>query len=219
MGWLIRVVWGVSVVALLSGCGGSSKGGDDSDSDSSSCEDVAACAGDVVGDWTISSSCLDVDAAQMMGTSSCPGATGRASDWTVTGSTTFTADLTYSSTTTVNGNVIVTLPAACLRQNGVTLSCAQLQDALESSLADSNFSSARCSASAGSGCACTIGLLPISSTTSGTYSTTPAGVLKQTDTGGTSSSSAYCVQGSTMTLSPEPMTVTTTSGSITLTRQ
>lgn len=219
MGWLIRAAWGVLAIALVSGCGGSSKGGGDSDSDSNSCEDAAACGGDVVGDWTIGSSCLNVDAAQMVGSSGCPGTTARASDWNVTGSITFADDLTYSSMTIVSGNVIVTLPATCLTQQGVTLSCAQLQDALESTVADSGFSSARCSVSAGNGCACTLGLHPIPSSVSGTYTTTAAGVLTQSPTGGTSSKSAYCVQGSTMTLAPEEMSMGNVSGSITLTRQ
>jgi hypothetical protein len=217
MGWLIRAALGVLAMALLSGCGGSSK--DDDDTDSGTCEDAAVCGGDVVGDWTIDSSCLDVDTAQMVGSSSCPGTTAQASDWNVTGSITFRDDLTYSSATTVSGNVIVTLPAACLTQQGVTLSCAQVQDALESSLADSNFSSARCKVSAGSGCACTLGLLPISSNASGTYTTTTAGILTQSPTGGMSSTSAYCVQGSTMTLSPDQMSMDNVSGSISLTRQ
>jgi hypothetical protein len=214
MGWLIRVALGVLAMAVLPSCGGSSKG-----DDSGSCENADGCGGDVVGEWTISSSCLDVDTTQMMGSSGCPGVTGRASDWNVTGSITFTSDLTYSSTTTVSGNVIVTLPATCLTQQGVTLTCAQVQDSLESSLSGSDFSSARCSSSAGNGCACTVGLTPISSTASGTYTTTAAGVLTQTQTGGTSSSSAYCVQGSTMTLSPEEMSMGTASGSITLTKR
>src|SRR5215207_10451486 len=96
---MTRAALGVVLLVTLPSCGGSSKGTDDS----GSCENADACGGDVVGVWTISASCLDVDAAQMMESSSCPGVTARASDWNVTGSITFTSELTYSSTTTIGG--------------------------------------------------------------------------------------------------------------------
>ena len=80
----------------------------------------------------------------------------------------------------------VTLPAACLTSNGVTATCAQVTQGLSAS---KSFKSASCT-SAGSGCTCSVGLADQASTEMGTYTTTAAGVLTETPTGGTGSDSS-----------------------------
>lgn len=206
----------VPFVAALSlvGCGGSSKDGDDSDG----CANAAACGGDIVGAWQISSTCLTFDSSTMSN-DDCPGQTTRVADWDMTGNFNFNADLTYSANATQTGTVVTTLPASCLMRQGITLSCAQLEDALQANLADSGFSSGTCSVSAGNGCACTIVTLPQSSNASGTYTTSGSGVLTQTETGGSPDSSNYCVKGSTLTLSPTASEMSGVAGSLTLTKQ
>jgi hypothetical protein len=137
----------------------------------------------------------------------------------MTGNFDFRADLTYSANATQIGTVITTLPASCLMQSGVTLSCAQLDDGLQARLADSSYSSATCAVSAGNGCACTLVMLPQASSASGTYTTTGAGVLTQAPAGGSTESSNYCVKGSTLTVSPAASDMSGVAGSITLTKQ
>jgi hypothetical protein len=135
----------------------------------------------------------------MMGSTGCAGATESASGTKITGTITYTADKTYSSNLATSGAVVVTLPASCLTQQGVTVTCAQVQQVLSSTM-NSTFSAATC-AESGGGCACSVTLNPMTTTEAGTYSTA-AGVLTQTSTGGTPDDSNYCVKGSTLTLSP-----------------
>lgn len=199
---------------VLVGCGGSSE----DDDDSGSCANAAACGGDIVGAWQISSTCLTFDFSTMSN-DECPGQTTRVVDWDMTGNFNFRADLTYSANATQSGTVVTTLPASCLTRQGITLTCAQLEGSLQANLADSGFSSATCGVSAGNGCACTVTTLPQSSNASGTYSTSGAGVLTQTPAGDAPDSSNYCVKGSTLTVSPTASDMSNVTGSVTLTKQ
>lgn len=177
----------------LTACGGSSS------QSGGGCGAASACGGDIVGTWQVSSSCLAVDTSSMMDSTSCPGETASASGTKITGTISYNADKTYSSTLTTSGSVVVTLPASCLTQQGVTVTCAQLQQALSGAMS-STFSSVTC-AESGGGCACSVGLNPVTATQTGSYSTA-AGVLTQTETGGSPDDSNYCVQGNTLTISP-----------------
>jgi len=177
----------------LTACGGSS-----SDSGGGGCGTASTCGGDVVGTWQVSSSCVAVDASAMMGNMSCPGATTSTSGAKITGTITYAADKTFISNLTTSGTMVVTLPASCLTQQGVTVTCGQLQQVLNG-MANSTFSSATCTASGG-GCACSVALKPVTSTETGTYSTS-GGVLTQTGTSGTPDDSDYCVQGSKLSVS------------------
>src|SRR5258708_28850460 len=89
-------VWAVTVVA---GCGGS--GG--------TCGNTAACGGDVMGTWKITSSCISVDTSSMTLNTGCAGETATGSGFKITGTITFNADMTYSSSSTLTGNVVVGL--------------------------------------------------------------------------------------------------------------
>jgi hypothetical protein len=201
------LAWSVgSLVALVAaGCG--SSGG--------TCSNAAACGGSVVGTWTITSSCVSESASMV--DSQCPSATASSSGLSITGSVTYNADGTYSSSSTISGSVRVSLPQSCLTYNGVTLTCAQLTQASQSNPT----AGVTLSCSGTSGCICTETIAPQSSSETGTYTTTAAGVLTQTPTGGTASQDDYCVKGTTMTLSPSAgstMMGQAASGTITLTK-
>jgi len=176
----------------LTACGGSSS------NSGGGCGTASACGGDVVGTWQVSSSCVAVDSSSMMGTMSCPDATESTSGTKITGTITYTADKTFSSNLTTSGTIVVTLPASCLTQQGVTVTCAQLQQVLSSTM-NSTFSSATCTESGG-GCACSVALNAVTTSETGTYSTA-AGVLTQTDSSGTPDDSNYCVQGGKLSIS------------------
>jgi len=133
----------------------------------------------------------------------CPDASVSAGALKVTGTVSYNADLTYTSTSTVSGSTAVTLPASCLSVQGVTVSCEQLTQAFMTlaQRGTAGFKSASCS-SAGSGCTCTVVLNDQTSSESGTYAVTDAGVLIVTPTNGTPSQNDYCVKGNTLTVSP-----------------
>ncbi|HXK21032.1 MAG TPA: hypothetical protein VNG33_24645 [Polyangiaceae bacterium] len=205
---------GLGLGLLPSGCGSTELGDE-------TCTNAKACGGDVTGSWKVSSSCLTVNVMQMMN-SSCPGATASVSGFKIDGTVSYGADLTYTSMLTVSGNVIVTEPASCLTVQGITLTCAQLQQAVQANLADGGFSSGTCAEASG-GCSCTLVLIPDTTTESGTYTTSGAGVLTQTVAGGTPDTSDYCVSGSRLTVSPHASSgassAATVTGTITFAKQ
>lgn len=206
VGWFV----GFAAVSVLAGCDGSSGG---------TCASAAACGGDIVGSWKVTSSCIDLDLSGMDSGFDCDGVTTRASGFKVTGDITYRADGTFSRNSTVTGNVVVTIPSACLVTNGITLTCAQIQQASASNLAD-EYTSIKCSGS--SSCTCTAALAPVTSTATGTYSTTAAGLLTETDAGGAPEQSDYCVKGSTLTESSHAdgmMGQADVTGTVTLTKQ
>jgi hypothetical protein len=133
----------------------------------------------------------------------CPSATASAAGLKVTGTVSYNADLTYTFMSTISGSTSVTLPASCLSSQGVTVSCDQLTQAFMTlaQQGSSGFKSASCS-SAGSGCTCNVVLNDQTTSESGTYATTAAGILTETPANGTASQSDYCVKGSTLTVSP-----------------
>jgi hypothetical protein len=152
-----------------------------------------ACGGDVVGTWKIDKVCY-ADSLVMGAGSSCPSATVEASGITVSGSTSFKADKTYATSTMIGGTIRLTMPPSCLTVNGITVTCAQLQQALAQSLgrANSPYDMATCSGS--SSCTCTLHLKPQTQQESGTWSTS-GNVLTTTAAGQRPESSDYCVKG------------------------
>ena len=176
---------------------------------------MTACGGAIVGTWTITSSCVSESGS--MFDSQCPTATVRSSGLTITGSVTYNADGTYSSTSTVGGSIYVTLPPSCLTSNGVTITCNQLNQVSQSN--PTSGLTLNCTGT--STCACTETLASQTSSETGTYTTTAAGLLTDTPTGGTAGQTDYCVKGTTMTQSPHAgstMMGQTVSGTITLTK-
>ena len=149
--------------------------------------------------------------------SQCPSATVRSSGLTITGSGSYNADGTYSSTSTINGSIYVTLPPSCLVSNGVTITCDQLNQVFQSNPTPGL--TLNCTGS--SSCSCTETVASQTSSETGTYTTTAAGLLTETPTGGTASQTDYCVKGTTMTQSPHAdsaMMGQNVSGTITLTK-
>jgi hypothetical protein len=205
---LIATFVGVLALAFVSSCGGSGGG---------TCSNSAACGGNIVGTWKITSSC--VTASEQMFDMSCPGASVSSTNLTVTGSVTYMADLTYTSNFTSSGSVTVTLPASCLMSQGITVTCDQLNQIFASD--PTTPPGTHCS-NAGSGCACTVVEMNQTSTDTGTYTTTPAGLLTETAAGGTPDQSDYCVKDTTLTVSPHAgssMMGAGISGTITLSKQ
>ena len=206
----MRMISVMSVAGLLAavavqGCG--SSGG--------TCSNTAACGGAIAGTWTITSSCVSENASML--DSQCPTATVSSSNLTINGNITYNADGTYSSTSTVSGSLHVTLPPSCLTTNGVTLTCDQINQLFQSNPT----AGVTLNCTGTSSCACTETIASQTSSETGTYTTTAAGLLTDTPTGGTASQTDYCVKGTTMTQSPHAgstMMGQSINGTITLTK-
>ncbi len=203
-----------------SGAGGSGAGGSGAGGSGGTCNNAPACGGAIVGKWSVTSSCVSADAASMV-SMSCPTETASASGFAIKGSVTYNADLTYSKNTTTSGNVVITLPASCVVHDGGTVTCDELAQALKGATM-MTYQSITC-VGADSGCRCTFVLVDQASMETGTYSTTPAGLLTETATGGKPDESDYCVKGKTLTLSPHAGSAmagqASISGTVTLTKQ
>lgn len=197
---------------VLSSCGG---GGGLSPGTPGSCQNAPACGGDIVGSWSIASTCLGVDVSSF--TADCPSSTAYANGYQITGMITYDADMTFTLMSTMSGSVVARYPAACLTPaDGVAVTCDQLGTAL---LATGKYASVDCLAN-GTACDCTVGTTPQTFTATGTYSIT-AGVLLA----GTADESDYCVKGDgTAALGTHPGSPIMghpglIAGSLTLTRQ
>jgi hypothetical protein len=155
------------------------------------CGNVAPCGGNIVGDWDIVDACLTFSDASPLG-DFCPEGTVTATGIDASGMISYRSDLTYSATITLSGSITVNLPAACLTVQGVTLTCAQLDQALKQALIDNpNPSIQAVSCEGVGGCGCTFQITPQTSTNDGTYAT--SGTSLTLDGG---SASTYCVQAS-----------------------
>jgi hypothetical protein len=170
----------VLCAAIASSCGGG--GG------VASCGKVQPCGGDPVGTWKFAGQCANT--ADAFDNEFCPTATTSVSGLSASGTTTFSADGTYTLNVTESGTVQMTIPSSCLTQNGITLTCAQLQQSLQAAFADdpdSPIKSATCSGSSSCSCA-----LTMSSTTTenGTYTVDGTSLSLS----GGSGSGAFCVK-------------------------
>jgi hypothetical protein len=205
---LMTKAWVFGGLAALAAAGCSSSGG--------TCSNAPACGGSVVGTWTITSSCVSANASML--DSQCPTETANSSGLNVTGTVTYNADGTYTSTSTLSGTISVNLPQSCLTTNGVTVTCDQLNQVFQSNPTPG----LTLSCTGSTGCTCTETLANQTSNETGTYTTTAAGLLTETPAGGTASLNDYCVKGTTMTQSPHSesgmMMGQSVSGTITLTK-
>jgi len=185
------------------------------------CENAIACGGDIVGTWQVTSTCIDADVTPSMGSMNKCTVSFSTNSLQYQGSISYRADLTYDLDVTVRGAIGITLPAECLTQKDVTLTCAQVEARLKADPDNKRFSSISCE-SAGTGCTCDLDITGQRNTESGTYTTTAAGLVSTTPSSGSGETNAYCVKGSTLTLSPSGNSTGGTaraSGRITLTKQ
>lgn len=170
-------------------------------SGSGQCGGNSTCGGNLVGTWTIEDVCVQSATSTMTG-STCSGIGVNSSGLRESGTITFNSNLTYTSNATISGAFTETIPSSCLTVGGVTLSCDQLnatfQGASDGGLGGS------CVSGTGGSCDCFFQIPSQTSTTSGTYAVSGSTVTN-TPTGGTASTSNYCVQGSTLTLASMAM--------------
>ena len=199
-----------------SGTGGKngSPGGGTGGDGTGSCSNVAPCGGDVVGTWTVTSSCLTVtgklDLVGFFGPD-CTTAPVTGS-LQVSGTWTAKADGTYTDNTKTTGHEQITLAQPCLKFSGTVLTCDQATGPVQSM----GYSDVTCTSAPDGGCTCSatldqsgsLGLVSNDPSTSGNFKVA-SNVITNDDT----NPYAYCVAGSKMTWTPQPASPTTT-GSI-----
>jgi hypothetical protein len=180
---------GFGIMALVAGilpaCGGNDP--------VASCGKVQPCGGSIVGDWNLVAACettaaINAELANDLMGSVCPTVTASNVHASIFGSLMFNADSTYSTSQQVKVTFDATIPASC----SATLSCAMAEATLEAAIASGAISSGSC---AGTPCVCHE-VVPANQSEAGTY-TTAGKTFTTTPTGGTASSSDYCIQGST----------------------
>ena len=203
-----------------SGNGGSPGSGGSAGS-TGECPGMTPCGGDVVGTWTVTSSCLNVTGELDMSLAvgpACPSGpiTGSLQ---VTGTWTANPNGTYMDNTTTSGDEQLTLASACLVISSTQTDCGGAASLLKSVL---GYSDLNCPSAAGGGCNCsgtakqtgTIGLL----------SPGPADKRQLHDLGqrahnfgrlGRHVKYSYCVSGNKLTLTPQS-TKPTMTGTIVL---
>jgi len=188
------------------GSSGSSSGGS-TGSGGSSCSSVEACGGDVVGAWTVLSSCLtvsgDLDLSSVGAACSSASVAGALH---VTGTWTANSNKTYADNTTTTGDTQFTLGSSCLIISSTQTTCDGAAGLLAPGL---GYHSLTCPSAAGGGCNCsgnvsqtgTIGLNSSAPSTSGTYSISGSVLTISGDSADVDYS--YCVSGNKLTLTPK----------------
>jgi len=176
-----------------------------------SCTNVTACGGNVVGTWNVASSCLKVsgklDVSAFGLDPNCMATVSGSLQ--VTGSWTAKADGTYTDNTTTSGTEQIEMSAVCLNLSGTTTTC----DRISAPFSALGYSSVTCTQAATGGCTCTgtvqqtggLGIPSPDPQTSGNYTT-----ANNTLTNDGAANFPYCVAGGTLTLTPQPMSPTTT---------
>jgi non-reducing end alpha-L-arabinofuranosidase len=175
-----------------------------------SCSNVVPCGGDVVGAWTVTSSCLkvsgQVDLSILgLGCTSVP-VTGSIE---VTGTWTSKSGGAYLDNTTTSGYEVLSLPDSCLDISGTRTTCGPLGSVLQAM----GYAAVSCTSVASGGCTCSatvdqkgsMGLVSMGVSTSGTYKTSGNLVTINGE-----ANYPYCVSGNTMTLTPQTASPTTT---------
>ncbi len=196
----------------------------------SSCPNIVTpCGGDVVGTWSVTSSCLNVSGNVNMVPAdlgcSTASITTESLQVQVSGTWIANADGSYTDNTTTTGTAQLELPASCLQVSGTTTTCTRAGSALQSI----GYATGSCSDNtATGGCTCTatvnqpggIGAIDTNASTGDSYTTSGNTITISDGRNGTPY--AYCVSGTTLTLSPQTTTTSsavTTTGTIVLQKQ
>jgi len=204
----------ITATLSLFGCGG----GDDTSDGSSGpgCAQIPACGGDITGSWKIVDFCPDTSAVPEAIKQICETAKLEYDEPSLSGNVEYKADKTYTQTASASGTGYLVLDQACLKQDSVTLTCKQIEDAIN----ERAKTKVACS-TAGSGCRCgqTINQ---TAPDNGTYAIAGQN-LSLTNKSGTKSDNAFCVQGSnayiSVTLSPQDDASYTFKGQLQLQKQ
>jgi hypothetical protein len=177
---------------------------------SATCEKVAACGGDLAGEWKMTQICVEQPGTTEDIKAICESAKLEINSTTVTGSLSYkAADMTFTQSTTLDATATLVLPASCLKAGSTTYTCQQLQDIFK---ADPGAMQIACTSSSDGGCNCKNPVHEVTSNT-GTYAISGSTVTLTTakDKG----TAEYCVKGSKLYLHTTVSSGTTMGGDFT----
>jgi hypothetical protein len=190
-----RSVTLASGVVLVCGCGGraelehapSDDAGTTPDSGLLQCAPFIGCGGDLVGTWTLISTCLDMPVQQ----AGCETLqyTGNQSQATFE----FSEAGTFRQDASAKYRLTTVIPAGC-----ITSSCASFQDSYQTKIASNGSGTVTCSASDG-GCVCNAEA-ETREVTSGQYSVSGASLTLALSPTTESGINSYCVSNDQLTL-------------------
>jgi hypothetical protein len=183
-----------------------------------SCKNVTPCGGDLVGTWSVTSSCLQVSGELdlMAAGMDCPSAPLTGS-LLVTGTWIAQSNGVYRDATSTSGQEQFTLAPECLLMSGTTITC----DRISPVFGALGYSSVTCTSTSAGGCNCTasidqvggVGVVSFWPPFSGTYAI--AGDVVTIDD---ESEYSYCVSGDMLRLTPLRTDTVTVSGAVVLQR-
>jgi non-reducing end alpha-L-arabinofuranosidase len=186
----------------ISGTGGSSGPGD-------TCNKVTACGGDLVGAWTVKSSCLKTTGTadiSYLGLACLTAEITGSID--VTGTFTLGADGKFTDATVAKGSDTWALGAPCLELSGTRVTCTGVGSVFAATLSSYGYQDFKCvDAASGGGCSCQgtvnatggLGLLYSDVSATGNYTSANNGFSL-----GNGLEYTYCVNGSELTVTPMP---------------
>jgi hypothetical protein len=181
----------VVLLGLLVACGGGS--------DAETCGDFTPCGGDLVGDWSLQSSC---GTAKVVPPTCSAGITIDFAGLELAGTETYTSTNTLVQDLEISGSFLMHWPAACLTVGGITVTCAQLTAASMASMGmgmDDSIERLSCVAER-QGCACTATAKRQKAMSTSSYQI--SGNTFTVTGNGETLSYEYCVAGSTLRSRP-----------------
>jgi len=208
------------------GTGGSGAGGTVQSSGGaggSACSNVAPCGGDVVGAWSVASSCLTASGTMDPSAVGLSCSTAQVSGAIhVTGTLTAKSDGTYSDNTITSGSVQFTLAKSCLVISSTTIGCGQAANVVQ----NQGFDSVNCTTAADGSCSCLgniqqtggIGSISTDLSATGTFKTANDVATLTGDTSSSDLKYAYCVSGGNMSWTPQS-TLLPITGTVTFQKQ
>lgn len=159
---------------------------------------TSPCGGDLTGEWRIVYFCPDTNKVPEEVKQICETATLDYDNANVSGTISYKADKSFALTSTASGTGYVVLNADCLKQSGgVTLTCKQVEEAINQNAKDASQRVA--CASGGGGCRCALNLSETASSR-GTYEVA-GNKVTLTDKDAKKLESQFCVKGSTIYMS------------------
>ena len=161
------------------------------DAGSAACPAPAPCGGDLVGDWDIKSECFKF--SEQTGSEICDGAAIGIATLSVSGTVSFKADHTMTSTAVGTFRETVTLPASCTTADD----CSGLQESLGE---NPSVTQAQCAYDAVTGCACSA-TFTSNTMSSGTYQVQGTQVtITNADPSIEPAVDGFCVSGNTLSV-------------------
>jgi hypothetical protein len=187
----------VLLVALsVSGCGASSDGAAQSPEEAPSCEEFSACGGDVIGTWRFRSVCpTERQQAELDDAARLCESDRTTVEASFEGSMTFERGGSLLRTLTAEFQIRQSVPTSCLEEG---VSCAMLQSTFAAQPAVSNVT---CTTQASS-CECSYRIVRASRSEE-TYAAADTRLTFTSPADQSQSSAAFCVRGSSLSLSDE----------------